>query len=624
MRSAKLTGTLLALVVSCSLGAQEAPAPSADCTFNAMKLRSPRETYHQLSLTTELVSPSPLTAQATATAPGRRRPSQPPKASTPPAPRNFIDAEIFGKMVKDGVQWTARSSDAEFLRRVTLDLTGEIPDGETVKAFLADPDSNKRDKTIDRLLNSPAFTDRWTMWFGDHIQNVQFAQNTSIFPEGRDAYGKYIRESIASGKPYDVMVRELISGSGSNMVNGEANYWARQIQSNGPLQDTYDNLAAFTGQKFLGLPMICLSCHGGLGHLELVNSGLAKRTRGEFWKSAAFFAQVSSIRSIYSSEALQYRVQDLTVGEYNLNTTSGNKTPRAPDPGQPATAAPAFFLTGEQPAAGEPRRAALGRMLTAHPQFARATVNYLWKEIFGAGIVEPADSFDLQRQDPASLPAGAVLQPTHPQLLNQLADSFRQNGFNLRELLRLMVSSNAYQLSSRYTPGAWNESWTPYYARHYPRRLMAEEVLDAIFRATNVGGTIFVSTGTPVTKAMQIPDPWEGGEFYSFLNNFGRGNRDDDERSSESSIVQALALMNNRVVTSRVSAAANGSVVKTLVTKPESPATIAESLYLATLSRYPTAAEKAAAVAYLNGGTLSKKTEDLQFALLNRIEFLFN
>ncbi|HKO56208.1 MAG TPA: DUF1549 domain-containing protein [Thermoanaerobaculia bacterium] len=622
MRYAKLTGALLALVSSFSLRAQEAPA--ADCPFNALKLRSPRETYHEVSLRTELVSPTKLIAQPTAAgAPGRRRPSQPPKGSTPPAPRNFIDSEIFGKMVKDGVQWTTRSSDAEFLRRVTLDLTGEIPDAETVKAFLADPDAGKRDKAIDRLLASPAYADRWTMWFGDHIQNVQFAQNVILFPDGRDAYRRYIFDSFANGKPYDAMVRELIAGTGKNFTNGETNYYVRQIQGNGPIQDTYDNLAAFTGQKFLGLPMICLSCHSGLGHLELVNSSLAKRTRSEFWKTAAFFAQVSARRTNFGNAAQEYTLSDLTIGEYNLNTTSGNKTPRTPDPGQPNVAAPAFFLSGEEPQSGETRRQALARMLTAHPQFARAAVNYIWKEIFGVGIVEPTDSFDLLRQDASTLPAGATLQPTHPELLNQLAESFRASGYNVRELLKLMVTSNTYQLSSRYTPGAWNESWTPYYARHYPRRLMAEEVLDAIFRATNVGGVIPLTTA-PTTKAMAIPDPTEGGSFRAFLNNFGRGNRDDDERSYDSSIVQALSLMNDRIVTTRVSATTTGSMVKTLTTKPESPEAIAESLYLSTLSRYPTAEEKAAAVAWLNGGPLTRKTEDLHFALINRIEFLFN
>ncbi|HKO56210.1 MAG TPA: DUF1549 domain-containing protein, partial [Thermoanaerobaculia bacterium] len=373
MRHAKLPGTLLALVVSLSLGAQEA-APRADCTFSAKQLRSPRDTYHDLSLTAETFAPSNLIAQAT----DRRRPSRPPTASTPPAPRNFIDSEIFGKMVKDGVQWTTRSSDAEFLRRVTLDLTGEIPDVETVKAFLADADANKRDKVIDRLLASPAFADRWTMWFGDHVQNTQVASNTMLTPGGRDAYRKYIRESIASGKPYDVMVRELIAGSGRAFSNGESNYYIRQIQSNGPFQDTYDNLAAFTGQKFLGLPMICLSCHNGLGHLELVNTAMSKRKRADFWASAAFFARAAAPRVNFNVGERAVS-EDATLGEYHLDTNSGNKTPRMPEPGGPDIVAPAFFLTGEQPQPGELRRQALGRMLTAHPQFARASVNYIWK-----------------------------------------------------------------------------------------------------------------------------------------------------------------------------------------------------------------------------------------------------
>ena len=582
--------------------------PSADCTFSAKQLRSPRDAYHRLSLTTELVAPS-LTAQATA----RRRPGQPPTASTPPAPRNFIDAEIFGKMVKDGVQWTTRSSDAEFLRRVTLDLTGEIPDAETARAFLADADANKRDKAIDRLLNSSAFADRWTMWFGDHVQNTQLASNTALTPGGRDAYRKYIRESIAAGKPYDAMVRELINGSGRAFSSGEANYFIRQIQSNGPFQDTYDNLAAFTGQKFLGLPMICLSCHNGLGHLELVNTAMSKRTRTDFWASAAFFARSAAPRVNFNVGERAVS-EDGTLGEYHLDTNSGNKTPRVPLPGGPDTVAPAFFLTGEQPQPGELRREALGRMLTAHPQFARASVNYIWKEIFGLGIVEPVDSFDLARQDQ---------QPTHPQLLNQLAGAFRDNGYSLRELLRLIVSSNAYQLSSQYSPGNWNEAWTPYYARHYPRRLMAEEVLDAVFRATNVGGQMATSSG-PVPKAMTLPDTTEGGTYRAFLNNFGRGNRDNEGRSDDGSIIQALALLNDPIITTRVSANTNGSLAKKLAGPAQAPEGVVEALYLATLSRYPTVEEKADAVAWLRSGEQTRKTEDLQFALINSVEFLFN
>src|SRR5205085_8268472 len=193
-----------------------------------------------------------------------------------------------------------------------------------------------------------------------------------------------------------------------------------------------------------------------------------------------------------ASNSREYTVTDAT-GEYRLNTTSGNKTPRTAAAGQSTTVAPAFFLSGEEPKAGETRRAAYARILTAHPQFARATVNYVWKAIFGIGIVEPADSFDLLRQDPATLANGATLQPTHPQLLTKLAASFIASNYDLRALIKTIVMSNAYQLSSRYTAGAWSEAYAPYYARHYPRRIMAEEVLDAIVKSTGVSALLTVS-----------------------------------------------------------------------------------------------------------------------------------
>ncbi len=285
---------------------------------------------------------------------------------------------------------------------------------------------------------------------------------------------------------------------------------------------------------------------------------------------------------------------------------------------------PAFFLTGEGPRSGEPRRVAYGRILTAHPQFARATVNYLWKELFGLGIVEPADSFDLLRQDPATLAAGATLQPTHPQLLAQLASAFTSSGYNLRTILRLMVMANAYQLSSTYD-STWSETYIPYQARHLPRRLMAEEMLDAIFTATNVGATLSITGSTGVTKAMQLPDPTEGGGTYrTMLNNFGRGNRDDQQRTNDSSIVQALTVLNDRIVTDRVKATAKGSTVQTLLAATKDTGVIADGLYLVSLGRYPAADERIAAIAYLGSGDLTKKTEDLQYSLLNRIEFLFN
>jgi hypothetical protein len=251
-------------------------------------------------------------------------------------------------------------------------------------------------------------------------------------------------------------------------------------------------------------------------------------------------------------------------------------------------------------------------------------VNYLWKELFGLGIVEPADSFDLLRQDPSSLALGATLQPTHPALITQLANAFAASRYDLRATLKLMVSSNAYQLSSRYTPGPWNDSWAPYFARHYPRRLTSEEMLDAVVKATNTTISVNVNGLGMVNKAMKLPDTTEGGGFRAFLNVFGRGNRDDQARSRDSSIVQSLLLMNDRIVTDRVRAATVGSTVAKALQATRDASEIADTLYLATLSRYPSPLERDVAVGYLRSGDLTRKTEDLQFALLNRLEFLFN
>jgi hypothetical protein len=593
--------------------------PGVDCTFTQEQAqRTGPELWHRLSERAEAVAPS------AAVGGGKRRAVLPPNGP-PFAAANFIDSQIFGKMVKDGVHWTTRSSDAEFLRRVTLDLTGEIPDAETVKAFVADTAGDKRGKAIDRLLASDAFNDRWALWFGDLVENVQTATNTTEFYQGRNAYYKFIHDSIQAKKPYDQMVRELIADNGRAFTAGQVNYWVRDIQNNGPIQDTYDNLSASTYQRFLGQMTMCVSCHNGPGHLEQVNSGLAKRMRADFWKNAAFFAQVTVTREKdVNTNAQESILADNATGQYRLNTTSGNKTPRAPLSASETTAQPAFFLTGEAPRDGEPRRVAYARMLTAHPQFARTAVNYLWKQLFGLGIVEPADQFDLNRQDPAALAPNATLQPTHPQLLTALANSFASGGYDLRSMLKLMVSSNAYQLSSAYD-GVWNETYTPYFARHIPRRLMAEELLDALFKSTNVGATLSVTGAPGVMKAVQLPDTTEGGGTYrTFLNNFGRGNRDDQPRTNDGSIVQALTLMNDRIVTDRVKATAKDSTVMKLLAASKDPATIAQGLYLSTLGRYPTSAERTAAVAYLGSGDVTKKTEDLQFSLLNRLEFLFN
>jgi hypothetical protein len=531
---------------------------------------------------------------------------------------NAIDGEIFAKLAAANIEPAPLAGDEEFLRRITVDLTGNIPTGAEVDAFLADTSSDKRAKKIDELLRSDAFTDRWTMWFGDLVQNVQIATNSREYYLGRNAYYAWIRDSISTNKPYDAMVREVLVGEGNNFDSGVSNYIVRQLQNNGPPQDTYDNLAAHSAEKFLGIPMLCISCHSGTGHLEQVNWYLRGKTRDDFWKMAAFFARTTARGERYTDPSnpnmniIRFQVATNANAAYRLNTTDGNKSPRQPAAGQSNVVTPAFITTGEQPRLGESYRVAYARMLTADRQFARNTVNLLWREMFGRAIVEPVNAFDL---------AKLSTQASHPELLESLTDTFIAKNYNLREMLRTIALTNTYQLSSHYAGPQPDES---YFARRQPRRLTAEALVDAIGTATNQRYQFQVQGLSLMTKAMQLPDPLEGRRVGAglLMNTFGRGNRDDVARTNDSAISQALALMNDRVVTDRVkrtSTSTVGILTSTLTDRGQ----IVERLYIVTLSRKPTALEKQIAVEYLNGGPLVERAEDLQYVLINSLEFFF-
>lgn len=596
------------------VAAEKQTCPMAPASLRLNRSLAP--VYQQLS----------AQAEAVASSAGRRRAVTPPAKGeiVVPASVNFVDDEIFGKMKADGVAPAPVASDAEFLRRASLDITGQIPTSAAVKTFLADTAADKRTKTIDAMLASDGYVDRWTLWFGDLVQNVRQSTNSREAAQGRNAYYNFIRSSIKDNRPYDQLVRDIITSSGDSFVDatGGTNYWVRQVQPNGPIQDTYDNLAAHSGEKFLGMPMLCLSCHAGLGHLESVNTYLKSKSRQDFWGNAAFFAKY---RLANGPTTGSFIINPAPNNTYALNTTSGNKTARTPI-GTQTSVPPVFFLTGEAPRTGEDARTAYARILTAHPQFARATVNYVWKEMFGLGLVEPTNNIDMNRLDPNKLAAGQTVQPTHPALLERLTTEFIANKFDLKWLVRTLAVSNAYQLSTKYTATEWNEAWTPYFARHLPHRLMSEQLLDAIATATNIPVTYNVQNMTAVTQAMKLPDTLEGGgNAGRFLDSFGRGNRDDEPRDGDPSIVQALGMMNdNTMVLPRIRRATNGSTVQAALAAGSDPNVIADTLYLATLSRYPTAEEKTQATAYLRSGTLAQKTEDLQWALLNTLEFLFD
>lgn len=589
--------------------------------------------------------------------------------------KNVIDQLIFGKMQSAGIQSAPLCTDEEFLRRVYVDLTGRIPSAQDVDNFLKDQSFNKRDKLIDSLINSPEFVDKWTMFYGDLFRSTSVASNINRFIEGSEAFHKFIRSSVEQNKSYAQIATEMIAARGDSYFDGAVNFIVGGNVPMGPAQDTYDGLAVQTATTFLGLSsMDCLLCHDGAGHLDAVNLWGSTVTRAQAWGMAAFFARTRRTTQTVATNIQKYTVTEATTGEYALNTTSGNRQTRAPINGERNAAPKYMFGNGGGVSNGEDRRTALARYITADPQFARAAVNYLWEELMVEALVSPSNSFDLARLDPdAAMPNGWALQPSNAELLEALAQEFSSNGFNIRHIIRLIAQSSAYQLSSKY-PGTWRLDYVPYYARKYARRLDAEELHDAIVKATNLPPvTSFRLAGTTENKvmigfpivneanvvlrevqwAMQLPEPREprfgqsnGGSAF-ILNTFLRGNRDTNLRLGDSSILQALSLMNNDFVRYRVTYVANNnntnntrgyidpipgyntekilSTVKRLMETPGlTNEQIVTQLYLNTLSRYPRQSEMAKILPYFSTMSKQAAVESVQWVLLNKVDFIFN
>jgi len=540
--------------------------------------------------------------------------------------KNFIDEHIFGKMERDGVPPAPPASDAEFLRRVTLDLTGRIPAPEEVRAFLADTDAAKRDKLIDRLLASEAFVDKWAYFFMDLFRA------SGKMGRGQNLFHYWMKENLRVDRPYDDVARSIIAASAkSNHVVAASSVIAREHVQGKPQPDdgddmgmvqqpdTHDELAILYGKTFLGINLSCVSCHDGQGHLEKVNVWLSRQTRNQFFQNSAFLG-----RSRYlmywedgKPQSGEFLIDDGNPG-YDPKGPSMIRTPRY---GRPADRVGAFVLTGERAKAGEEPREALARMLTAHPQFARAAANLFWSRMMGFGIVEPFDEFDLARQDPRNLPKGWDLQPSHPELLDALARDFRQNGHSLKRLLGRIARSSAYQLSARYE-GEWKDAYTKYYARKFVRMLTAEELHDSIALATSRPGS-FTFGGDKVPMAMQLSGPSGGGELKYFMQTFGQSNRNNPPRPLTGSPLQPLLMMQSPVVTDRVQAVKDSRVQRLLDTYPQDNGKVVDELFLATLSRGASQAERSVGLEAL-GKDRREGAQNLQWALVNQVEFFFN
>ncbi len=540
--------------------------------------------------------------------------------------RTLIDQHLFGRMAKDKIPHAPLSNDYEFCRRLYLDLTGRIPTPEQLRAFVSNPSDGKRDRLIDELLDSQAWVDHWSYWYGDLVR----AAANRIGDPAVKHFDQWLRQSLKEDKPYDRLVTEMLTASAPNtnwMPDAAPTaYLARWHVTGASMyddmyEDTADEVIVNTGRIFLGTNYQCISCHNGKGFLEKVNLDLVSKKRRDFWAMGAFFGKTRVRVTTYQD---RYTITDDGTG---YDTKAGSSVRLQRDGGE---IDPTFILTGEKANPNKPLRPQFARMLTSHPQFARATVNLIWKQFFGLGIVDPVDSFDMARQDSKyPPPAPWTVQPTNPELLGALARDFAQHHFSLKQLMRTIARSNAYQLSSRFD-GEWKESYTPYFARKYVRLLTAEQVHDAISQATQVYGNykrkdrVYGSELPPVrfwTEAA-TPEDINSREAKNVLRTFGQSNREQFDRQPGGSILQAMMLMNSPFVTKRV-VAENGSLVEQLVKSAKSSAEIVDELYLATLSRNPLPQEKQIAVTWIDKDR-QQGTEDLHWSLLNKLDFVFN
>lgn len=492
---------------------------------------------------------------------------------------NYIDQLIDAKLKRVKIQPSPLATDAEFLRRASLDLIGLPPTPKEIKEFLAEPGDprTKHAKAIDRLMKRPEFIDRWTVKWGDLLQNSRrYLGDKSTW-----AFREWIRDSIATNRPYDKMVHELITSKGSAYDNPAANYF-RVTRDAKPSMEK-------TTQVFLGVRMVCAQCH---------DHPFEQWTQNQYYQLAAFFAAVGLKPGFETGDEILYLKRD-------DNQMKHPKTGRVVDPKYlvASIGAPQIPATGD-------RRPALADWLVSknNPFFARSTVNRMWSYFFGKGIIDPVD--DIRASNP----------PVNEALLNALTKDFIDHNFDLQHMIRTIVNSRAYQAS--IDANEWNEEDHINFSHQQPRRLTAEQLQDALTIAT--GSRPKFAEVPEDMLAEQLPDPHVGKD--GFLDLFGRPQREsacECERRTELSLPQALNLVNGGEIATSIGDPKGR--ISAMILANVSDREMVEELYMSSLSRKPTALEYDKAATFLRSGkSRAAKAQDLLWALVNSKAFLFN
>ncbi len=501
--------------------------------------------------------------------------------------RNFIDDFVLAKLERFHILPSDLSGDGEFLRRVCLDVVGTLPPPARVREFLASKDLQKRDRLIEILLNSPEYVDYWTFRFSDLFRVANYVTGGS--PKDSQSYWEWIRSTVAENRPYDQTARERLEAQGAHGA-------ARHYMPFGSVTLVQAAVAEEV-KVFMGRRMDCAQCH---------NHPFENWSQEQFWGLAAFFGRMTSFGGLIVDEPVsRSRQGNVAIGAGKVIH------PRTKEEVQPR------FLNGQslgQDTKTDPR-AELARWMTSHPYFAEAAVNRMWSYFFGKGLVQPVDDF--RSSNP----------PTHPKLLKALARDFRERGHDLKRLIRLIVQSRTYQLSS--SPNETNSEDTINYSRALYRPLDAEVLLDAISQVTGVPEVYYNETPDgirgeeePGTRAINLKE----ADLYPsrFLEVHGKPLRLSlPERNVEPNLLQALHMLAGSTYTSKLSRE-EGRLGR-LLQGGASDREVIEELSLAALSRFPTVRERTELERMLSEAESREEAmEDLLWGLITSREFSEN
>lgn len=503
-------------------------------------------------------------------------PHGPPLAEIPGfTPNNYIDELAAAKWKKLGLLPSPPCDDATFIRRLTIDLCGRLPTIDETREFLADTAADKRTKLIDRLLDSPDYPAYFAMRWSTILRNSQLAGAT----QAAYAFHNWIKDLIARNRPYDELVRGVIAAAGE-WQDAPAINWYWQMRD-----DQLHQVTADTAQVFLGVRLQCARCH---------HHPYERWSQEDYFGLAGFFTRLG--RKSFGQPPPYFAAANVTTGE--LNPLTGH----APEPKFPDGDYGKF--TPED----DPRHALVDWMTRPeNPYFSRVLVNRLWSHFLGQGLVNEVD--DLRESNP----------PSNPELLDALARDFVEHQFDMRRIIRLIVSSRVYQLSSAPTDG--NKDDRQNFARFYARRLIAEVFHDALDQACGTRTNFSGMSGS--ARAVDLPH--EGFGSY-LLDTFDRPRRVtgcECERSSGATLAQVLLLANSDEIENKL-AAGDGRIAKAIAAKAPIADTL-EQLYLAAHSRPPNAEERQAAVVYVDSQEDKRKAlEDVLWSIINSKEFAFS